>query len=147
MARLSSFDIDLGSYFKLKFLTPTLLSNKLLMPPKANKKLRRSLVNMLKLFPTPFLLTFHLVCLWNRNFGPELTVPKPTSDHSTLYYALYMGRIADMIMLEVDYDIRLATILYDENRSIGMGLLRWRGLAVKAVTLANSRILQGRTHV
>ncbi len=110
---LRELDISLGEVFKVKFLTPTMLSNKLMIPPKIRGIIRNSVIGMVRLLPSPSLLFSYLTILWNRNVIPDLILPKP--GYNTDEAAYKIGRIADIFMVEIDHDVETLTVLYDKK--------------------------------
>lgn len=113
MSHLSELEAGVGGVFRLRLLTPTLLSNKLMTPPRAGRRLRESVSQMSKLLPTPGSIMAYLARLWNKNARPELALPTPSSDDTIAPYKI--GRIADVILAEVDYRLRPVTVLYDKK--------------------------------
>nr|MCL7344486.1 CRISPR-associated endoribonuclease Cas6 [Candidatus Aramenus sulfurataquae] len=95
----------------LKFETPTLLSNKLMLPPsfKHKKKIR----NMYRLLPTPSLIFASLTKLWNSIAEPKDLIVVGDQD----WTAYIVGRMADVTFAEVGYSIKPVTaIVGKDNR-------------------------------
>lgn len=103
--RYDSFGFKKPSAIKLNFLTPVLLQ----LPRFKGYKTSRYL-----LFPIPSLLISSLVEHWNSNSDPSAYIKNP-------YYLSYYSYYA---LVEADFNLRPATVVYDEKRLI-RGLLGW----------------------
>lgn len=110
IAELRSLSLAFRDTFRLRLLTPLVLSNKTMMPPSFPAKKR--IPSMHKLLPSPGYIFSHLARLWNRNVDPRLAVPKPGGDEWAAYK---IGRVADLTLVEVNYSLRPVTVLYDRR--------------------------------
>ncbi len=111
LTRLESLGRDLDAAFKINLITPTILSTKIMMPPTF--KARRRVGNMYKLLPSASYIFAYLSKLWNTNVDPRLALPKPGSDE--LWAPYKVGRVADLILAEVNFDLKPITIPYDKR--------------------------------
>ncbi|MEM1622684.1 MAG: CRISPR system precrRNA processing endoribonuclease RAMP protein Cas6 [Sulfolobales archaeon] len=106
VTHLESLDMDLPTVFKLSFITPTVLSSKLMCPPPLSKRVR----SMHKLVPQPSLIFSHLLRMWNTFAEPEHKIGKPSE------WAPYMlGRQVDLVLAELDYRIRPETVIVGKD--------------------------------
>lgn len=106
VAPLESLDMDLPPVFKLSFVTPTVLSTKLMCPPPLAERLSP----MHKLVPQPSLVFSHLLRMWNAFAEPEHRIGKPSE------WAPYMlGRQVDLVLAELDYCIRPVTVVVGKD--------------------------------
>jgi len=91
----------------MRFRTTTLLTNLYMLPPMLKGKFRE--VN--RLVPQPSLLISSLVSIWNSVAEPkEMILLK---ERETTPY--YLGRIADLIMMETGYNVRPETALIGKS--------------------------------
>lgn len=103
---LESLDIDLPVNFKISFLTPTVLSSKLMSPPP----LARKVSSMHKLIPQPSLIFSHLLKMWNTFAEPEHKIGKQSE------WAPYiLGRQVDLVLAELDYRIKPETVIVGKD--------------------------------
>ena len=98
---------------KIRFLSPTLLSTKLMAPPLPHflKRVER-IRERYTLFPSPAHICCYLTKLWNTLFPSKPISRKATPEWS----AYFMGRLCEVAMVPVDYDVKPMTINYDRNR-------------------------------
>ncbi len=108
---LEGLRLDVGSSFVLRFETPLILSTKIMMPPVFSG--RRRVRGMYKLLPSAGFIFAYLTKLWNSNAPPELALPKPGSDG--LWAPYKVGRVADIVLAEVNYRLKPVTVLYDKR--------------------------------
>lgn len=108
---------DLGRSFKLVFLTPTILTVKLMTPPSLKEKISR-FPELHKLIPQPSFIFSYLLKLWNSYASPEERIPKPPHNEWAPYK---LGRLADITLTEIDYRVRPETVIIGKNEK---GILR-----------------------
>lgn len=108
VAPLESLDMDLPVVFKLSFLTPMVLSSKLMCPPPLAEKVNP----MHKLVPQPSLIFSHLLKMWNTFAKPEHKLGKPSE------WAPYiLGRQVDLVLAELDYRIKPETVVIGRDKA------------------------------
>ena len=108
VVHFSSLRVELPEVFKLVFLTPTVLTSKLMAPPNLADRVRP----MHKLIPQPSLIFSHLLRMWNSFAPPELRIGKPSE------WAPYLlGRQADVTLVELDYRVRPETVIIGRDSS------------------------------
>lgn len=103
--------IKSGAPFKLVFKTPTLISVKHMMPPPL---LGKGLPNLYKLVPTPSMIFAYLTRLWNAVAPPAHRIPNKSASNWSAYV---VGRLADLVITEIDYWIRPATAIVGKDDS------------------------------
>lgn len=103
--------MDLSSFFKVVFETPTILSVKLMSPPSLRSRVRR-LPELHKLIPQPSFIFSYLLRLWNSYASSEERMPKPPYNEWAPYK---LGRLADITLTEVDYRVRPETVIIGRN--------------------------------
>jgi len=104
---IDALTFDFGRYFKIRFLTPTILTNKVMLPPPLMDKARK-VPNRHRLLPTPSYIFNFLIKLWNTLVPDELKLPKPGSD---LWGAYRFGRVSDIVINEVDFRVKAVTAI------------------------------------
>ncbi len=110
VAELKNLSKPFTSEFRLRILSPMVLSNKLMAPPSFSAKKR--IPSMHKLLPSPGYIFSYLAKLWNSNVDPRIAVPKPGGDEWAAYK---IGRVADLTLIEINYKLRPITVLYDRK--------------------------------
>lgn len=113
-----SFDFD--GCFKVRFLTPIILTSKLMMPPPLRVYSRR-VPERHRLIPTPSYIFNYLIRLWNAFAPDELKLPRPGSD---VWAAYKFGRISDIVLVEVDYSVKPETVVYGKTSDGRLKLVR-----------------------
>ncbi len=111
VVHFSYLHLDFDKYFKIRFITPVILTNKLMMPPPL-KVHSHKVPERHRLIPTPSYIFNYLIRLWNSFVPDDMRLPKPGSD---LWAAYKFGRISDIILTEVDYSIRPETVIYGKT--------------------------------
>lgn len=110
---INSLGLSFEKFFRINFLTPTLLTNKLMVPPplftKASKVPEKH-----RLIPSPSYIFNYLIRLWNSLVPNNLKLPKPGAD---LWGAYRFGRISDIVVNEVDYRFKTVTAIYGKDES------------------------------
>jgi CRISPR-associated endoribonuclease Cas6 len=106
---------------KMVFETPTLLSTKLMTPPipAIQRKISRTRT-LYTLFPNPAHICSYLAKLWLSSF-PETPLVLIYTQEWTPYL---FGRICEITIAPIDYNIKPITIQYDEKRKI-RGFIGW----------------------
>ncbi len=121
---IDSLSIGLDSFDKvvrIRFLSPALLSTKLMAPPlphflKRVERIRERYV----LYPSSAHICSYLTKLWNTLFPT-----KPISRKvSTEWSAYFMGRLCEVAMIPMDYSTKPITVVYDRNRK-PRGFIGW----------------------
>ncbi|AAY81170.1 CRISPR system precrRNA processing endoribonuclease RAMP protein Cas6 [Sulfolobus acidocaldarius] len=106
----------------LRFESPTLLSNKYMVPPVFKKKKVRS---MNRLIPQPSLIFSFLANLWNSIADERERIVKGDLE----WTPYYIGRIADVAFAEIGYSLRPVTVIIgkDNNQRIrqARGFVGW----------------------
>jgi len=122
-------------FVRIRFLTPTLLSTKLMAPPLPHFLKRvANIQERYVLFPSPSHLCSYLVKLWN-TVAPEEPVSRKVSPEWAAYF---VGRLCGVAMVVVDYRSRPITVLYDEKEGVSR---RPRGFVGWALYEINTRKL------
>ncbi|MEM2207020.1 MAG: CRISPR system precrRNA processing endoribonuclease RAMP protein Cas6 [Sulfolobales archaeon] len=103
--RVNYLSIGLGRYFKISYLTPTVITAKYMIPPTLRAK-SRVLPERHKLIPQPSFIFSYLLRLWNNVVGPEERIPNRSAGDLEAYK---LGRLADITLVEVDYMLRPTT--------------------------------------
>ncbi len=100
--------------FKMIFLTPTLLSPKLCLPPRLRIETPMS---VLRLYPQPCLWVRSLVLFWNKYAPKDLK----------LRDGYKLSRLADIYLMETGYDVKPITAYYTKNRELieHRGFMGW----------------------
>ena len=120
---IDSLSINLGidRVVRIRFLSPVLLSSKLMAPPlphflKRVERVRERYV----LYPSSAHICSYLTKLWNTLF-PYKPISRKVS---TEWSAYFMGRLCEVAMIPIDYGTKLMTIVYDRNRK-PRGFMGW----------------------
>jgi CRISPR/Cas system endoribonuclease Cas6 (RAMP superfamily) len=109
---MRSLSMDLSRVFKIVFLTPTILTVKLMTPPSLASKVSR-LPELHKLIPQPSFIFSHLLKLWNSYASPEERIPRPAYNEWAHYN---LGRLADITLTELDYKVWPETVPIGRDR-------------------------------
>ena len=109
---MRSLSMDLSRVFKIVFLTPTILTVKLMTPPSLASKVSR-LPELHKLIPQPSFIFSHLLKLWNSYASPEERIPRPAYNEWAHYN---LGRLADITLIELDYKVWPETVPIGRDR-------------------------------
>jgi CRISPR/Cas system endoribonuclease Cas6 (RAMP superfamily) len=117
---ISSLDIQPRKYVKLTFLTPIVITTKHMLPPTLKSK-AKILPERHKLVPTPSYLISYLLKLWNNLVDPEDRIPGPAAGD---WEAYKLGRLADVLMPEIDYRIKGETAVIGKDNSGKLRLVR-----------------------
>jgi len=107
----SALRLDLSRVFKITFLTPTILTAKHMMPPPLRDK-SKSLPEMNKLIPQPSHIFSYLLKLWNALAPPNHRIP---NESPNIWTAYKLGRLADVTLVEINYNIRPETVIIGRN--------------------------------
>lgn len=103
----------------VKFLTPTLIQ----LPKIKGLKFREKLRHVL--YPIPSLLIYSLCKHWNVYAPENLKIPQVEK----------LSKLADYMLVEVDYNVKPQTVIYDENRRprgyVGWIVYKWNPLENK----------------
>ncbi|MEM1766173.1 MAG: CRISPR system precrRNA processing endoribonuclease RAMP protein Cas6 [Zestosphaera sp.] len=110
---MKSLTMELSNLFKIAFVTPTILSVKLMTPPSLRGKTRR-FPELHKLIPQPSFMFSYLLKLWNSYASPEERIPKPPYNEWAHYK---LGRLADITLAEIDYRVRPETAIIGRNEN------------------------------
>jgi len=147
---LDSLRIDLSDKFMIRFVTPTILSPKLVMPPSLADKpryKRLSVANLL--FPVPGAVIAYSMKLWNNIAPPDKRFTYP-NDKDDVY--VFKTAILGTVFTEViDYRIRPETVVIGRDSSgrlrktrgfkgymiMKINHPRIRGVAERTLALAN----------
>ena len=100
------------SLVRVRMLTPTLIPQKLMMPPWASEKARK-IATRYKLIPTPGLMSSSALRVIAGLSGNDAVVKE--------HINYYLGRAVDQVVVEMDYNIRPETAIYGRG---GSGVLR-----------------------
>lgn len=111
LCEMGSLTMNLERFFKIAFLTPTLLTVKLMSPPSLKNKVKR-FPELHKLIPQPSFIFSYLLKLWNSYAEPEEKIPRPPYNEWAPYK---LGRLADITITEVDYRLRPETVVIGKN--------------------------------
>lgn len=107
VASLKHLSLDVAKYFKLSFITPTILTAKHMVPPPLKHR-SGTLPERHRLIPQPSFIFSYLLKLWNAIAAPEERIPGPAASD---WEAYKLGRLADVTLVEVDYSIRPVTVV------------------------------------
>jgi len=116
-----SIGLERGKLVRLRFVSPVLLSSKLMAPPlphflKRVSKIRERYV----LYPSSAHICSYLTKLWNKLF-PDNPISRKVSDEWAAYY---MGRLCEVAMVPMDYRTKPVTVNYDRSRK-PRGFVGW----------------------
>ncbi|MEM2158389.1 MAG: CRISPR system precrRNA processing endoribonuclease RAMP protein Cas6 [Sulfolobales archaeon] len=103
--------VGLRKYFKISYLTPTLITAKYMIPPMLKTR-SRELPERHKLIPQPSFLFSYLLRLWNSIVGPNEKIPNCSAGDLEAYK---LGRLADITLIEVDYRLRPITVVVGKD--------------------------------
>jgi len=95
-----------SKFFKIEFLTPTVLTAKYMIPPPLKVKSRK-LPERHRLVPQPSFIFSYLLRLWNSIAEPSERIPGPAAGD---WEAYKLGRLADVTLVEIDYKLRPETV-------------------------------------
>ena len=109
---MRSLFMDLSRVFKIVFLTPTILTVKLMTPPSLTSRVSK-LPELHKLIPQPSFIFAYLLKLWNSYASPEERIPKPAYNEWAHYN---IGRLADITLAELDYKIWPETVIVGKDK-------------------------------
>ncbi|AWR95227.1 CRISPR system precrRNA processing endoribonuclease RAMP protein Cas6 [Acidianus brierleyi] len=117
-----NLSFKINDFFVIRFETPTLLSNKYMLPPPLKRK---NIKAMNKLIPQPSLIFSFLTSLWN-----SIAEPKEKIIKGDLDWTPYMiGRISDVIFTELGYSIKPITVILGkdshDNLREARGFIGW----------------------
>jgi len=104
--------LDEGKLARLRFLSPVLLSSKLMAPPLPSFLKRVASIDNFVLYPSLGHIFSYLARLWNSLFPHKPISRKYTSEWS----AYFIGRLAEVLIKVVDYRSRPLTVVYDATR-------------------------------
>ncbi len=102
---LSSLGLGLSRFFKVSFITPTVLTSKYMLPPTLKSR-SSELPERHRLLPQPSFILSYLLRLWNSVASPEERVPHQSAGD---WEAYKLGRLADVTITEVNYSLRPTT--------------------------------------
>ncbi len=98
---------DVGKFFRVDFITPTVLTNKYMVPPPLKVR-ATTLPSRHKLIPQPSFIFSYLLRLWNSLAPPHAKIPDEGAGDWDAYS---LGRLADATLVEVDYMLRPETVV------------------------------------
>ncbi len=136
MVSVDSLSIDLDNrVVKMRFLSPVLLSTKLMAPPlpqflKKVREVREKYV----LYPSSAHICCYLAKLWNILF-PHKPISRKYSDEWAAYF---MGRLCEVVLVPMDLQIKPMTIVYDRNRK-PRGFVGW---ALFDIAIKDRKVLE-----
>ncbi len=108
-----SIELTKDKLVRFRFLSPVLLSTKLMAPPLEHFLKRvRSVRERYVLYPSPAHICSYLTKLWNKLFPHKPISRKVCSE----WAAYYMGRLCEVAMIVMDLETKPITIVYDRNR-------------------------------
>ncbi|QKR00721.1 CRISPR system precrRNA processing endoribonuclease RAMP protein Cas6 [Metallosphaera tengchongensis] len=110
MTELGEVRAELGHKVNVRFETPTLLSNKYMVPPNVKA---RKLRQMNRLLPQPSLLISSLARIWNSIATPKEVIVLGDSD----WTPYKLGRIADVMFAEVGYSLTPVTVVVGKDKN------------------------------
>jgi len=99
--------LGIKDMFKVEFITPTVLTAKYMVPPPLRVKSKR-LPERHRLLPQPSFIFSYLLRFWNSIAEPSERIPGPAAGD---WEAYKLGRLADVTLVEVDYDLRPVTVV------------------------------------
>lgn len=98
---------NLNKFFRINFITPTVLTNKYMVPPPLKVR-ATTLPSRHKLIPQPSFIFSYLLKLWNSLAPPHARIPDEGAGDWDAYS---LGRLADATLVEVDYRLRPETVV------------------------------------
>ncbi len=101
-----------GYLARIRFVSPALLSSKLMAPPLDTFLKKVSRVRNYVLYPSMGHLFSYLAKLWNALFPDDPVSRKYTAEWS----AYFVGRLAEVAIKVVDYSSKPMTVVYDARR-------------------------------
>ncbi len=110
---------------KLRFLSPVLLSTKLMAPPLPTFLRKVSRIRSYVLYPSVGHIFSYLTKLWNNLFPDAPVSRKYTSEWS----AYFVGRLAEVAIKVMDYSVKPLTVVYDAKRK-PRGFVGWMLLEI-----------------
>ncbi len=115
VVELDSLRIDLSDKFMIRFITPTILSPKIMMPPSLADKPRYKRIPVANLLlPVPGVVIAYSMKLWNNIAPPEKRFTYP-NDRDDLY--IYKTSVLATIFTEViDYRLRPETVIIGRDK-------------------------------
>ena len=127
----SSLEFDFNKYFKIEFLTPTILTNKLMTPPKL-RDLSKEIPERHRLVPSSSAIFSYLARLWNSFVSPKLMIPRKNASDLDVYK---FGLVSDVALVEVNYRLKPVTAIYGKGKSGKLKLVRgFRGWIIYELT-------------
>lgn len=114
---VSRLSLGLGRLFRVGFVTPTIMTNKYMLPPTLKGK-SGGVPERHRLVPQPSYLFSYALRLWNAVVTPEERIPNQSAGD---WEAYKLGRVSDVALVELDYSIRPTTVIIGRN---GSGRLR-----------------------
>ena len=122
---VKDLSLGLSKFFRIDFITPTILTSKYMLPPTLKHK-SRLLPERYRLIPQPSLIFSYLLRLWNSVVSPEERIPNPEADD---WQAYKLGRLSDIILVEIDYRLSPTSVVIgkDEkgNLRVAKGFRGW----------------------
>jgi len=116
-----SIGLSLDRVVRIRFLSPALLSTKLMAPPLPHFLKRVSSIReRYVLYPSSAHICCYLTKLWNKLF-PHRPISRKVSPEWAAYF---MGRLCEVAMIAIDYGTRPITVFWDVKRK-PRGFVGW----------------------
>ncbi|MGC8621779.1 MAG: CRISPR system precrRNA processing endoribonuclease RAMP protein Cas6 [Caldisphaera sp.] len=118
-----SVGIKDGGFLKITFLTPTAIPTKIMLPPWASN-INRRIPKFYRILPEPSFIVAYSAKLWVKIMD--------INEANNIHY--YTGRLADVYMVEMDYNLRPETVIVGRDELNRLRLFRgFTGFAVYRV--------------
>jgi len=128
-------DLEPYSIVRIRFLTPTLLSSKLMAPPLPQFLSKvRNVRSRYVLYPSSAHICCYLTKLWNKLF-PQMPVSRKLTEEWSAYF---MGRLCEVTMVTMDLGVKPVTLSYDVRRKV-RGFVGW---ALYELCLESRKVLE-----
>jgi len=99
--------LGLTRFFRVEFITPTILTSKYMLPPTLKSK-SNSIPERHRLIPQPSLIFSYLLRLWNSVVSPEERIPNTCAGD---WEAYKLGRLSDIALVEVNYRLTPTSVV------------------------------------
>ncbi len=133
---MENLSLGIESSFRIDFITPLIITTKTMTPPsirntRVGKVIKKS-KQAYRLFPTPGYILSQAMRQW-------LSIVHGI-DPNNSWYPYSIGRLGDLLMVEVDYNVNPVTALYGRSSK---GLILVRGFRGYTIYTILNRIITG----
>lgn len=120
VVEVSKLSVGLGRFFRVSFITPTIITNKYMLPPTLRDK-GSFIPERHRLVPQPSYLFSYLLRLWNSVVLPEERIPNQSAGD---WEAYKLGRLSDIALVEVDYRLKPETVIIGRGANGRLRMVR-----------------------